>query len=309
MVPCTASGTLVVAGRTVAVRSWDPPDPASALPMLAIHQLGIAGSALHFGEIAPLLAGSYGVRVLAVDLPGFGGSPAAVEPDDYRPDRLALFLVGVLDRLGVARATVLGSSYGATIAAHLAAAAPSRVGGLVLLDGGFVDAGDVPGFDLTADLDARIDAAARRFRQFRFRRLDGALERVAGDYPRWTPELAEAWRAAFRQAADGRFAPRLRPDVYAAAVHGLAAAPPSAVWPTLAAAGMPVFLVTADPDAATPAGAAVHAARGRFAAAVPSADVEVAIGQGPDLVAALGPVLAERVGGWLVQHGLARHGV
>ena len=56
----------------VFLRQWGlDTDP----PLLALHQLGIAGSSLHLAGLGQGLASSYGLRVLAPDLPGMGGSP------------------------------------------------------------------------------------------------------------------------------------------------------------------------------------------------------------------------------------------
>jgi pimeloyl-ACP methyl ester carboxylesterase len=313
-------GSVELPGGPLFVRQWaraagaaDPADP----PLLAVHHLGISGSSLHFAEVAPLLAARYRLRVIAPDLPGFGGSPAATAPAAYRPDALAGLLALLLERLALAPAAYLGLSWGATIGCHLAAAAPARLRALALLDGGHVDAGDQPGFELGASYESRVRAAATQLGAFRFRRLDDALNAVSDDYPRWTPELEESWKAGLRFAG-GRVRPRLRADVYAAAVHGLAAAPPSSTWPALAAAGLPVLLLTADEasvetvegDDASAREVAERRdgrrrARERFAAAVPQADVRVAAGQRSDLVAGLGPRLAVLVGDWLRAAGAA----
>jgi pimeloyl-ACP methyl ester carboxylesterase len=285
-------GRLELAGATLFVRQWGrETGPA----LLFVHHLGIAGSSLHLAEVARGLAADYGLRVVAPDLPGFGGSPPLAAPDAYRPDELASLLVGLLDRLGVARAGYAGLSWGATIGCHVADRAADRLRALVLLDGGHVDAGDQPGFEVDASLSDRVRAARRHLGGFAFRRLDDALDTVSDDYPRWTPELEESWKAGLR-VVDGRIRPRLRPEVYAAAVHGLAAAPPSTTWPAIRDARLPVLLVT-------PADAAgsnrQHSARERFAAAIPRADVRVVREERHDLVAALGPALVRLVGDWL----------
>ncbi|MCL2789262.1 MAG: alpha/beta fold hydrolase [Desulfobulbus sp.] len=66
-----------------------------------------------------------GLRVLAVDMPGFGKSPAStVQPVEA--------LVRFLDRQGVPRAVLVGPSMGGRIALEFAIAHPDRVAGLVL---------------------------------------------------------------------------------------------------------------------------------------------------------------------------------
>jgi abhydrolase domain-containing protein 14 len=66
-----------------------------------------------------------GLRVLAVDIPGFGKSPAAERP----PGEVLLQL---LDALEVSRALLIGPSMGGRIALEFAIAHPERVAGLVL---------------------------------------------------------------------------------------------------------------------------------------------------------------------------------
>lgn len=69
-------------------------------------------------------------RFLAPDLPGFGASDL---PSRFWPIReYAAGMFDLLDRLGVRRAHVLGHSFGAVVAAEMAAMAPDRVAGLVL---------------------------------------------------------------------------------------------------------------------------------------------------------------------------------
>jgi pimeloyl-ACP methyl ester carboxylesterase len=286
-------GQLALPSATLFVRQWGRDD---APVVLAIHHLGIAGSSLHLAEVGALLAGAYDVRVIAPDLPGFGGSAPLARAEDYRPDALAGLLLELLDRLAIARVAYVGASWGGTIGCHLAARAPQRLTALTLLDAGHVDAADQPGFEVGATLASRMRAARAQLGAFRFRRVDDALNAVSDDYPRWTPQLEESWKAGLR-FVDGRVRPRLRPDVYAAAVHGLAVAPPSATWPAIAASGLPVLLLTSDPPADERD--RHDAARARFATAVPQADVRIANGYRHDLVAGMGPDLVTLVGDWL----------
>jgi pimeloyl-ACP methyl ester carboxylesterase len=93
-------------------------------PLVLLH--GAGGTHLHWPEEIRALAGS---RVLALDLPGHGGSPghAFTSVSDY-----ARSVVGLLDALGIEQAVVAGLSLGGAIALALALDAPARVAGLVL---------------------------------------------------------------------------------------------------------------------------------------------------------------------------------
>jgi pimeloyl-ACP methyl ester carboxylesterase len=74
-----------------------------------------------------------GFRVIAPDLVGFGfsGKP---ENGEYTIDAQARMITGLMDQLGIERATILGSSYGGAIAATCALDYPERVERLVLVD-------------------------------------------------------------------------------------------------------------------------------------------------------------------------------
>src|ERR1700722_1799719 len=68
------------------------------------------------------LAGRY--RVIAPDLRGYGGSP--VTPGTVPMSQLAADVTGLLDRLGVSRAALVGLSMGGLVAMELALADPAR---------------------------------------------------------------------------------------------------------------------------------------------------------------------------------------
>jgi pimeloyl-ACP methyl ester carboxylesterase len=69
-------------------------------------------------------------RVIAPDLPGYGGSPSLAQIMSMR--RFADSVLELLDALGIARSTVVGLSMGGLVAMELGLAAPDRVDGLVL---------------------------------------------------------------------------------------------------------------------------------------------------------------------------------
>lgn len=76
-------------------------------------------------------------RVIQVDLPGHGQSDR--RPGDYTPAGVARTVLKVLDALGVKRASVVGHSWGCSVALALALMAPERVDRLVLVDGWVFD--------------------------------------------------------------------------------------------------------------------------------------------------------------------------
>jgi pimeloyl-ACP methyl ester carboxylesterase len=95
-------------------------------PLILVHGLG--GSTRWWARNVPALARS--CRVHVIDLLGFGRSRG----QRFVLREAAELLVGMMDRLGLARTSVVGHSMGGLIAASVAAQCPARVERLVLVD-------------------------------------------------------------------------------------------------------------------------------------------------------------------------------
>jgi len=93
---------------------------------------GYTASVYVWKTAAPLLADA-GFHVIAVDLVGFGYSEKP-RSFPYSIDAQARIVSRFMDRLGIGRATIVGSSYGGAVAATLALDYSSRVEQLVLVD-------------------------------------------------------------------------------------------------------------------------------------------------------------------------------
>ncbi len=146
-----------VAGREMRVAYWEwlPPgqhahgQDARATPVILIH--GSPGSGGDFDQMGAFVAGaptsreggvesqgrgdamSVARRVIAPDLPGFGES-------ERDPPRGGMSILGhahtvlaLMDRLGIARAHVLGWSLGGGVALHMADRAPDRLASVTLM--------------------------------------------------------------------------------------------------------------------------------------------------------------------------------
>jgi len=102
---------------------------ATAAPLILVH--GFCSSTLVWSKVLLELAGC-GFRVIAADLAGYGysGKPRQLE---YTIGSQARMIVGLLDRLGIDRAIVVGSSYGGAVAATIALDYAARVEKLVLV--------------------------------------------------------------------------------------------------------------------------------------------------------------------------------
>lgn len=105
-----------------------PAAPAPGAPaILLLH--GIPGNADALSELCGRLARHH--RVIAPDLPGMGASQREVP--DYSAEVTARAMLDLLDKLGVARAHVVGEGQGGVVALQLASQAPGRVASLSLL--------------------------------------------------------------------------------------------------------------------------------------------------------------------------------
>ncbi|HEX6739922.1 MAG TPA: alpha/beta fold hydrolase [Vicinamibacteria bacterium] len=96
-------------------------------PLVLLH--GFASSIYSWAEVLPALARDH--DVVAMDLPGFGGS--ALRPD-LTADDLVAAVPALMDQLGLARARLVGHSLGGAVAATVSVRHPERVQGLVLVD-------------------------------------------------------------------------------------------------------------------------------------------------------------------------------
>lgn len=98
--------------------------------LILIH--GYTASLYVWKTVAPMFADA-GFHVVAVDLLGFGYSD---KPSwfDYAISSQARIVARFMNRIGIGRATIVGSSYGGAVAATLALDYPERVEKLVLVD-------------------------------------------------------------------------------------------------------------------------------------------------------------------------------
>ena len=110
------------------LHEWGPPTPTAPV-VLAVH--GITGNGLSWAMVAERLPE---VRVIAPDLRGRGGTRGLPGPCGMA--RHADDLAGLLDRLEVRRAVVVGHSMGGFVTMVLRHRHPRRVSGLLLVDGG-----------------------------------------------------------------------------------------------------------------------------------------------------------------------------
>ena len=248
-------------------------------PVVLIH--GLASSLFTWKALLPRLAVRH--DVLALDLPGFGGSE---QPPDLSFDDLVEVVPALLDALGLERASLVGNSLGGATAAAVAARWPDRVPALALIDAaGFQQGpGDMPAALRLAAADPTGLLARLPLRRPLVRL---ALRQVFHDDSKVTEERVEEY-----------LAPMLRPGAVAS-LRSLLSAPPGELerlrraLPGIRAAAL---IVWGREDAWVPV---AHAER--FREAIPGARVELLEGCGhmpqeecPEvLLGVLAPFLSE----------------
>jgi|AntDeeMinimDraft_5_1070356.scaffolds.fasta_scaffold01083_7 pimeloyl-ACP methyl ester carboxylesterase len=120
------SAGVSVAGRTVAYTEYGDP---TGRPAVLLH--GTPGSRRFGGLFAPAAA-EQGVRLLAVDRPGYGDSEAW--PERSIAD-IGVVVAAVLDDAGVEQAGIIGFSGGGPHALAVAATHPDRVSSVDVISG------------------------------------------------------------------------------------------------------------------------------------------------------------------------------
>jgi pimeloyl-ACP methyl ester carboxylesterase len=117
-----------VSTRTARVSCVDVA-PENGPTIVLLH--GISASWKWFAHLFPALSQRY--RILAVDLPGFGGSSFSRHHLTF--DGLADSVVDVCDALDVDAPIVLGHSMGSMVATRVAVRHPDRLGSLIITGG------------------------------------------------------------------------------------------------------------------------------------------------------------------------------
>jgi pimeloyl-ACP methyl ester carboxylesterase len=264
------------------VRAWGKPD---ARPVLYWHGVNIrARASMAVNEAAPLLA-EHGLRILALDAPGFGSSPA-LEPSAYHPYALAGLVPQLLDALEIERAPFVGFSWGGDIGCHVGARHADRLTGLVILDAGYSD----PPFAPSRPFEERVAENESAFEEYAAPSWDAVFAEARQRHRRWSAEVEASVRAGRREQA-GRIVPAGDPRVVAAVEHGISQALASTTRAALAASGLPVLLVASD-DAGEDDLA-------RFARDVPQAEIHQPGGVGHDVLVDGYPEVVDFVGTWL----------
>lgn len=184
---------LPVGGVRVYLERKGSGDPAFVL----LH--GFGGSAFSWREVLPAL-GSWGTAA-AFDRPGFGLTERPLRwegPNPYGPEFQLSLTAGLMDRLGIGRAVLVGHSAGAGVALGVALAHPERVAALVLVAPAVGIGNPLPPWARALLATPQV----RRLGPLFLRRVAGDLRaalRQAWHHPeRVTPEVEEGYARPLR---------------------------------------------------------------------------------------------------------------
>ncbi len=210
----TTDAIALRSGVTLAIRRFSPPEPSldddrSELPMVLTH--GLASNARLWDGAAMILA-ERGHVVVTVDQRGHGASS---KPDEgYDVPTVAEDLGQLIDEIGLDRPVVAGQSWGGNVVLELAASTPERVGGLALVDGGFLRLRT----RFATWEECRDALAPPRLAGTPERQIRAWLDEMAAD---WPPEGREATMHNFERRPDGTVAPWLTFDRHLEVLRGL----------------------------------------------------------------------------------------
>jgi pimeloyl-ACP methyl ester carboxylesterase len=266
---------VTVGGLRLRYRDWGGDGP----PLLALH--GAAAHAHWWDPVAPLLARR--LRVLALDWRGHGRSEWP-RPPAYRSEDFAADVLGVIERLGLAKVVLAGHSMGGHAALAFAAWHPAALGRLIVLDAR-------PEVN-PARLRARRARAARRRLEFPTR--EAALARFRLSPPETTAPARLVLAVAARgiRRLDGRrVAYRFDPECDRARE-------PVSAWPLLGRIRVPTLIVRGERSTVLSRPVAE-----RMRAAIPLARLEEIPEAYHHLTLDAPRILADRLLAWLAQDG------
>ncbi|HCT75633.1 MAG TPA: alpha/beta hydrolase [Micromonosporaceae bacterium] len=237
--------------------------PADAPGVVYVHGLG--GSHLNWTALAPLL--SEHVRAVAVDLPGFGRTPAAGRRTTVRAN--AGLLRRFLQRLGGGPSILVGNSMGGYVSMLVAVDQPTLVSGVVLVDPTLPMVGRIQidpairrQFFLNGIPGVGEWSLARRYATVPARqRVSEVLERCCSDAARVPKEMVEAMISLEEELTLRRGHAAEHLAAARSIVRGLAR--PWSYWRRLQAIRHPVLLLHGTHDRLVPI-ASAHAAAKRL---------------------------------------------
>jgi pimeloyl-ACP methyl ester carboxylesterase len=193
---------------------------------------GLASSARLWDAVgAELAALDHGS--LAVDLRGHGASPTPEDGYDFET------MIGDVMPFLDGRPVLVGQSYGANVAAELAARHPDAVSAIVCIDGGVNDL--AARFGSLDEVLVELRPPYKRFEGTTLVAREAYLRRA---HPDWPEPSIEAALATFAVDQDGRVRARLPWPAHRQILTAMWENPPSKRWPDIR---VPVLFLLASP--------------------------------------------------------------
>jgi pimeloyl-ACP methyl ester carboxylesterase len=200
-------------------------------PVVCLHGLTATHRYVLMGSRALERAGH---RVVLYDARGHGSSSPASSPVDYTYEALADDLRGVVDRLGIDRAVLVGASMGAHTMARFALDSPERVAGLGLITPAYEPATGLEG--RLASWDALADGLG-----------DGGIDGFIAAYD--FAGLDDRWRETMTTVIRQRLAAHEHLGAVADALRAVPRSRPFAELDELGAIRAPTLIVASRDDA------------------------------------------------------------
>ena len=154
---------------------------------------GFGSSLYTWKDVIPALAAGH--DVVALDLPGFGQSD---QPADLSFEDFPRAVLGLMDRLGIERAALVGNSMGGATVAVVAAERPERVNALVLIDAAGFNLGPSERPGMVSFAMSRAGSLLARLPGKRLV-VEASLRQVFHDASHVTPERVSEYLAAARR--------------------------------------------------------------------------------------------------------------
>lgn len=189
-------------GARIWYASWGP--ESASPPVLLLHG-GFANSS-YFGKLIPALV-ARGYRVIAMDSPGHGRSTLPDGPLTYH--RMAEDVIGLLDRLKVARVYLVGWSDGGITGLDIALTHPERLVGLFAFGANTDVSGVDQGAEKTPVFGAYLRRASQEYRKLsptpdRWNAFSAAVNKMWETLPAYTAEQLGTIRVPVT-IADGEY--------------------------------------------------------------------------------------------------------
>jgi pimeloyl-ACP methyl ester carboxylesterase len=164
-------------------------------PIVLLH--GVGGNALWF---APLVAALGARRIIALDMPGHGGSTAA---PSWEMESIAELMFSASRHLVAGRAIWGGHSWGGKLAAMIAAMHPDTTDALLLLD-----PSPATGIPIPAEIFVDLTFAGELGPWHSFEEATNSVRNLP-QYANWNESLEQAFERGTVRTADGKLRARI----------------------------------------------------------------------------------------------------